>query len=146
MNFEEYKKVNRGKKVPAEINERWNARIVQRSLHLMGEDGAAQYLSDYGKSIAAPKCILLALKSEEEGYPKMADGFWAKAYELEYMATPIRTVSDVGNLQVKQVTEAKPVIVSKLPVHLQPGKIVTMQPTDALHDREYYILDWNAQT
>ncbi len=71
------------KKIPQEIRERWNTRIVTRSLQTLGRSGGVQYLRDYGKGLAAPKAINLALMAESEGYPEMAKVFWAKAFELE---------------------------------------------------------------
>ena len=70
-------------KATADALERWNNRIVVRNLYQMGEDGADQYLSDYGKGIAAPKCIALAVACEVNNFQNVAVGFWKKAYELE---------------------------------------------------------------
>ena len=84
MNFQDYVTSKRStKKIPTDIQQRWQYRIVARGLHNHGANGARIYLSDYGKGIAAPKCIALARCAEAEGYPDMAAGFWAKAYELE---------------------------------------------------------------
>ena len=81
--FIEYLETNRKTKVKAEINERWQTRVLAKGLHQMGQKGAEQYLDEYGKGILAPKVIQLALKAEMEKCPEMALGFWLKAYELE---------------------------------------------------------------
>ncbi len=50
-----------GKKtIPSGIRKRWQERVVVRGLDQIGENGAQQYLSDYGRGIAAPKVINLA--------------------------------------------------------------------------------------
>ncbi|BAZ31504.1 DNA ligase [Cylindrospermum sp. NIES-4074] len=129
------------KRVPAEIRERWNNRIIQRSLHLMGFAGAVQYLADYGRGIAAPKIINLAICAESEGYPEMALGFWNKAFELETgEKTPHTNSATASNhTTIIPTTEKTLSLVEDLPPHLQPGRIVTMQPIDASSDRSYYI-------
>src|SRR5262245_6748576 len=76
------------KKIPAEIIERWQNRIVARNLHTQGEAGARQYLADYGRGIGAPKVILLALQAEAQGATEMALAFWKKAYTLETGKAP----------------------------------------------------------
>ena len=67
----------------ADALSRWSSRIVPRGLHTMGQEGAAQYLADYGRGIAAPKCIALAVACEANGFGDIAMGFWIKAFELE---------------------------------------------------------------
>lgn len=128
-------KRNTNKRIPAEIRERWNNRILQRSLHLMGTAGAIQYLADYGRGIALPKVVNLAICAESEGYPEMALGFWNKAFELETgEKTPAQPATTSS---VKSVTSNPPkslILAKDLPPHLQPGHIVTMQPVDASSD------------
>ncbi|MBD1813093.1 ATP-dependent DNA ligase [Microcoleus vaginatus DQ-U2] len=151
MDCTEYAEAKRkaAKKISADIRERWNNRIVTRGLHLMGEAGAVQYLTDYGRGIGTAKVIGFALCAESEGYPEMAIGFWKRAFELETGEKPIALNppnKSSTNLAAaaKSTTAAKietvnnPVI-PELPPHLQPGKIVTMQPVDAPSDRSYYI-------
>ncbi|MEG4418859.1 ATP-dependent DNA ligase [Microcoleus sp. LAD1_D5] len=151
MDCTEYAEAKRkaAKKISADIRERWNNRIVQRELHLMGEAGAVQYLSDYGRGIGTAKVIGFALCAESEGYPEMAIGFWKRAFELETGEKPI-TLNAPNNSTTdlapdKQSTSAPKIetannpIVAELPPHLQPGRIVTMQPVDAPSDRSYYI-------
>ena len=151
MDCTEYAEAKRkaAKKISADIRERWNNRIVQRELHLMGEAGAVQYLSDYGRGIGTAKVIGFALCAESEGYPEMAMGFWKRAFELETgekpiaLTTPNNSTTDVA--PTKKPTAAPKIetvnnpIVAELPPNLQPGRIVTMQPVDAPSDRAYYI-------
>lgn len=143
--FADYVTANRKGKVKADAVERWESRVLPRGLNAMGMDGARQYLSDYGKGIAAPKCTQLALKAEAEGCYEMAAGFWAKAYQLEtgveadtaeYPSPNGAVVSVPVKTPAKKPVEAKP---SVFPRHLQPGKVITMQPVDAPRDRQYYI-------
>lgn len=151
MDCTEYAEAKRkaAKKISSDIRERWNNRIVTRGLHLMGEAGAVQYLADYGRGIGTAKVIGFALCAESEGYPEMAIGFWKKAFELETGEKPI-TLNTPNNstadfAPAKQSTSAPKIetannpIVAELPPHLQPGRIVTMQPVDAPSDRSYYI-------
>jgi bifunctional non-homologous end joining protein LigD len=151
MDCTEYAEAKRkaAKKISADIRERWNNRIVQRELHLMGEAGAAQYLSDYGRGIGTAKVIGFALCAESEGYPEMAMGFWKRAFELETEEKPI-ALSTPNNSTTTLAPTKKPTaapkietvnnpVVAELPPNLQPGRIVTMQPVDAPSDRTYYI-------
>jgi len=142
MNITEYieSKRNAKKKIPTEIRERWNNRIVQRSLQLMGVAGAVQYLADYGRGISTAKVVSFALCAESEGYPEVALGFWQKAFELETgETTPAKLSSQASSPTSTSTISTNPSIVSELPLHLQPGRIVTMQPVDAPHNRAYYI-------
>jgi len=130
------------RKIPVKIRERWQTRIVARGLHEMGRTGAVQYLSDYGKNIGAKKVIALARVAEAEGCPDMALGFWIKAYSLEHGCMP--PDDDAGSSQAMEfvpgLSEESP-HVDGLPSHLQPGKIVTMQPVDTDLSREELIND-----
>ena len=147
MDCTEYAEAKRkaAKKISADIRERWNNRIVQRGLHLMGEAGALQYLSDYGRGIGTAKVIGFALCAESEGYPEMAMGFWKRAFELETGEKPIALNATTNIAPAKKLTPSAQKenvtnpIVAELPSHLQPGKIVTMQPVDAPSERSYYI-------
>lgn len=151
MDCTEYAEAKRkaAKKISADIRERWNNRIVQRGLHLMGEAGAVQYLADYGRGIGTAKVISFALCAESEGYPEMAIGFWKRAFELETGEKPIDlnllNNSTTNLAAAKKSTSAPKIetinnpVVAELPPHLQPGRIVTMQPVDAPSDRSYYI-------
>ncbi len=151
MDCTEYAETKRkaAKKISADIRERWNNRIVQRELHLMGEAGAVQYLSDYGRGIGTAKVIGFALCAESEGYPEMAMGFWKRAFELETGEKPIalnaQNNATTDRAPGKKSTAAPKIetvnnpIVAELPPNLQPGRIVTMQPVDAPSERSYYI-------
>ncbi|MEG4967962.1 ATP-dependent DNA ligase [Microcoleus sp. B6-A1] len=151
MDCTEYAEAKRkaAKKISADIRERWNNRIVTRGLHLMGEAGAVQYLSDYGRGIGTAKVIGFALCAESEGYPEMAIGFWKRAFELETGEKPI-ALNTPNNSTTNLAPAAKSTsapkietvnnpVVPELPPHLQPGRIVTMQPVDAPSERSYYI-------
>ncbi|MEG4248157.1 ATP-dependent DNA ligase [Microcoleus sp. Pol10D4] len=150
MDCTEYAEAKRkaAKKISADIRERWNNRIVTRGLHLMGEAGAVQYLADYGRGIGTAKVIGFALCAESEGYPEMAIGFWKRAFELETGEKPIAlntpNKSSTNLAAAKSATAANietvnNPVVPELPPHLQPGRIVTMQPVDAPSERSYYI-------
>jgi bifunctional non-homologous end joining protein LigD len=153
-------------KIGADIAERWNNRVLARGLNKLGEAGATQYLADYGRGIAAPKVIALALKAEVEGCPDMARGFWKKAYALETGRQPAKddaprqaalsgrkaVPADAPASAVSPPTGAAPTAtevptavattphVEGLPDHLQPGKVSTMQPVDAPKDQSFYYL------
>lgn len=98
-----YEKRFESRGVPAEIIERWNARIVLQQLHKRGEAGAAVYLTRYGKGISEQKAVYLALKAEAEGFPQMALGFWKRAYSLresgvsKVTSSPIRILFLASN-------------------------------------------------
>lgn len=86
--------------VRSDISMRWIGRVEQRGLHLLGEDGAAIYLKDYGRNIGEQKVIQLALKADLEGYTEMARGFWKKAFELHN--------AEKGRQEQTPMTQAKP--------------------------------------
>lgn len=150
MKYIEYIESKRkaAKKISADIRERWNNRIVTRGLHLLGEQGALQYLSDYGRGIGTAKVVSFALCAESEGYPEIAAGFWQKAFELETGQKAL--VSNLENSSASEITKTPKStttkkfsdnldIIPELPPHLQPGRIVTMQAVDAPSERSYYI-------
>ncbi|MCC3451428.1 MAG: ATP-dependent DNA ligase [Microcoleus sp. PH2017_39_LGB_O_B] len=150
MEWMEYAEAKRksAKKISADIRERWNNRIVTRGLHLMGEAGAVQYLADYGRGIGTGKVISFALCAESEGYPEMAIGFWKRAFELETGEKPTKNTPNKSTTNAAPAAKSKVAakvetvnnpIVPELPPHLQPGRIVTMQPVDAPSERSYYI-------
>lgn len=128
-------------KIPSEIRDRWNKRVVARSLHLSGAAGANQYLADYGKGIGLEKVILFARQAELESATAMAQGFWAKAYELEFGQRP--AISECGSDSISPVFPigvANP-NVEGLPDDLQPGRIQTMQAVDANQPNTDYAKD-----
>ncbi|WP_293354505.1 MULTISPECIES: ATP-dependent DNA ligase [unclassified Microcoleus] len=150
MDCTEYAEAKRksAKKISADIRERWNNRIVTRGLHLMGEAGAVQYLADYGRGIGTAKVISFALCAESEGYPEIAIGFWKRAFELETGEKPTKNTPNNSTTNPAPAAKSKAAakvetvnnpIVPELPPHLQPGRIVTMQPVDAPSERSYYI-------
>jgi bifunctional non-homologous end joining protein LigD len=152
--LKEFIEANRAskKKVSADIIERWQERVIKHGWQNEGEAGALNYLAQYGKSIAAPKCIALARQAESEGCADIAMGFWKKAYELSggfllepISATPtgsrnstiapapfrVALAQSHGVLTQRPAPKASSPDMDGLPPHLQPGKIVTMQPVDA---------------
>lgn len=142
MDFQTYIESKRGKKPNQEIIERWQTRVLPRELQNQGERGAQQYLDDYGKSIAAPKCILLAIQAENCGFGEMAMGFWKKAFSLETGQIASGGVaSTAAAIPVLQTPEIN--IIEDFPFEMQPGRLVTMQPVDGQKDREYYIRNPN---
>lgn len=138
--LQEYIASKRGKKVPSDIRERWQSRVVPRGLHTLGELGAAQYLSDYGKGIGAPKVVLLAICAESMGCPQMALGFWKKAYTLEggTINNVLGSITTSENMAATAFS-APEIVVPGFPAGLQPGRFAPMQPSDAEHNRQYYI-------
>lgn len=131
MDFQTFITQNRLKNIPSAIIERWQERVVKTGLHKHGESGARDYLANWGKSIGAPKVIALACQAENEGAVEMAVGFWKAAYKLvtgETVTTDIVLDGPQGK-PVLIVSEPVPVP-SHFPAYLQPGQLVTMQPTD----------------
>lgn len=143
---EEARNKSKGK-VKSAIAERWNTRVVPRGLHLSGRDGARAYLESYGKGIAAPKVVELALCAEAMGAEEMARGFWEAAFEL---ATGRRESFAGGATAETPVSAPGPRAaggagavgsIDGLPPDIQPGLVATMQPTDAGLPRGSYVLD-----
>ena len=139
MDLQTYIDSKQGKRPTAEIVERWENRMVAQGLEKMGETGARQYLNLYGKSIAAPKCILLATQAQICGFQEVALGFWKKAYELETGGSTIGQ-SGTSTVSASQILHA-PVSFKddNFPSNVQPGKLATMQPADAVRDRYFYV-------
>ena len=134
------------KKVKADIQERWNTRVVPQGLHTQGRTGAAEYLSRYGKGISAKKVVELALTAEALGASEMAAGFWEKAFELETGETArfdTGSGDTTPSIAVSTVrAAARPaVVLAGIPDSLQPGRIATMQATDTVLPRTSYILN-----
>lgn len=153
MNFTEYVNQHRTSKKGkpnGAIVERWQSRILPAQLHMNGEQGAEQYLNQYGKSIGADKCIMFARYAEEHGFHNFAQGMWKKAFGIEFPAE-LKTLSskvdappafapiyaDVRR-EGKTASQVQSFLTKDFPLDMQPGKLVTMQPTDAAHSREYY--------
>jgi len=135
------------KKTKADIVKRWNERVLPRGLNTQGRNGAAAYLTAYGKGISAEKVVDLALVAESEGAPEMAAGFWEKAFELaEGRFEPFVVEGSPGEAVSIRVATARSIAAPTLagiPEALQPGKVSTMQPKDAPHPQEHYIKNPN---
>jgi ATP-dependent DNA ligase len=79
----------------------------------------------------------------------MSVDFWRKAYELEFdfkgplsdLVMPIveRATNTIIPVDKTNHFPPKDLAFAEFPEHLQPGKIITMQPTDAKHPRQQYI-------
>ena len=74
----------------------------------------------------------------------MAAGFWAAGFTLETGfaadASSVTAGASAAAPLAVSVGSANPhPEIERLPAHLQPGRLVTMQPVDAEHDREHYI-------
>jgi len=138
MNLQDYA-TNKRKKTPGvDAVERWNSRVLPLGLHLLGRQGGIQYLNMYGKTMGAPKAIAMACQADEMGCHEMAVVFWQRAAQLENVA-----ISDVGNVapdSAPPMTSAhSAAMVEWFPKNCQPGSIVTMQPSDAAGNRDYYV-------
>jgi ATP-dependent DNA ligase len=148
MNITEFVEGARAKskgKVKAPIAQRWNERVVPRGLHNQGRNGARAYLDAYGKGIAAPKVIELAVCAEVMNAPEMAAGFWEAAFNLQTgeSATFGTNGSSNGSGPTQgpiQVGKTKQEITLKgIPPDMQPGRIAPMQPKDAPAPQGDYI-------
>jgi hypothetical protein len=162
MTLTEFRAANQGRKISVDIEQRWQERVVR--LGMRGAEGAERYLEAYGRGIASPKVILLASRAEMANDNDMAMAFWRKAYELaegvpasaEGVSVPVSVSVPVPVPVPVPVSipprPAAPAVQSKaslpacfdgggtlLPDHLQPGKLMTMQPTDGNHPREFYV-------
>jgi bifunctional non-homologous end joining protein LigD len=140
MNIDEYIESRRQaiKRIPSEIRERWHNRVVKNSWHLLGIDGAFQYLEKYGKGISATKVINLAICAEFEGYPEVALGFWNQAFEIETgKILPTKRQAKISKAPHQNSLSETPIATSTtttpewknrifipdLPPHLQPGTV-----------------------
>lgn len=133
-------------KPTADIRSRWVSRIIARNLHKQGAAGADTYLRDYGRGISTTKVIALAIQAECEGCDDLARGFWAAAYRLETGLVADPTASPSSTTVAPQIPPTlpagnQPPVLTGLPAHLQPGRVITMQPVDASRTREDYIAD-----
>lgn len=138
MELQEYIEKNSKKKVSADIAGKWQARFVDTGYADQGEAGALFYLSAWGKNIGFPKLILLAVQAQNHEKPNLAMAFWKCAYKMEFGTDPGEAVAIAPSQAY--VTEVSAVPHCDLfPEHLQPGKIVTMQPDDTELLRETLI-------
>jgi bifunctional non-homologous end joining protein LigD len=116
------------KKPEASILQRWKTRVLPAGLHRQGEAGAAAYLERYGKGIATPKVVALALCAEHEGAPDMAKGFWKKAYQLQTGVTLASNLPDeLPSTKFTGPVAAPKISLPEFPDTLQPGYFHTMQ-------------------
>jgi len=109
-------------------DERWRGRIVAKGWHLQGQDGAAKYLVQFGKSIGIPKVLALAQCALDEGYPDMANGFFIYAARLEGIKIERGVQSDLAAVISKRDRKLTPVKVrdtgyDEFPTLFQPGKV-----------------------
>jgi ATP-dependent DNA ligase len=101
MNITEYVAANAAAKPNADIQERWESRIVAQGMHLRGRRGAENYLGQYGKGLKAPKAIAFARISEIKGFPEVAARFWEEAF---FLATGQRAAFAASGETVAQVS------------------------------------------
>lgn len=134
MNVNEYRSSKLATRVTSDITERWQTRVVANGWHTMGADGARRYLSAYGKSIKAPKCVKFAIHAESQGAMDFATAMWTEAFELETGQRQSPTLDPDAIVPGKRVAAG-------LPDHLQPGVIATAQPQDLEDSLEMYIKD-----
>ncbi len=133
------------KKPNADIRSRWQSRIVARGLEKQGRAGANAYLRDYGKGISVAKVVAFAVLAEQEGFNDVAAGFWAGAFTLETGNQPTGDDVTAAGHSAPAASPSPSAMMKEqlrlngLPDHLQPGRLITMQPVDAGHDREHYI-------
>lgn len=121
----------------ADIEKRYRERIQSTGIDLEGSAGAGTYLARFGKNIKSKKVIALANASEYHDRPRLAEGFWRKAYEME-----TRLIAD--NQSVAPVPSPQPeqpaaLLAGDLPRDLQPGAISPMLAVDSEADRESLI-------
>ena len=64
--------------VPRKIIYSWKSYIEPANLYSLGEDGAYAYLK--GRSLSEESLIYFAIQADNQGHPKMANGFWKRAY------------------------------------------------------------------
>jgi bifunctional non-homologous end joining protein LigD len=134
MSLRDYIEARPQKKIKADIFQRWNERIEPRGLQSTGADGAQLYLRDYGKSIAAPKCLQFGALALQSGFTEFGHEFYRKAAQLEGV-----TLSDAGNPAITEVQQAAAAPHPGFPSGLQPGKFCPMQPVDGTRDQAFYI-------
>jgi bifunctional non-homologous end joining protein LigD len=136
MNLQEYIEARPQKKIKADIFQRWNERIEPRGLQSMGVDGAQLYLRDYGRSIAAPKCLQFGALALQSGFTEFGHEFFRKAAELEGVS-----FSDIGNPAITEASVQQAAVAPHpgFPSLYRPGKFSPMQPTDGTKDQAFYI-------
>lgn len=166
MNLQQYRESRMRGPISSGVRQRWQERIVAQRMR--GAAGADTYLSRYGKGIKAPKVIELARMAESQGDQPMADRFWAVAYKLETGQAPQdgneaatedapaapQKAASVPRSNGRRRAGAAPLVSAfpddpgqqvtpaaapAYPFPVAPGELVTMQPVDAPHERDYYV-------
>lgn len=56
------------------VEKRWQDRVLPNRWHLMGEEGALEYLRKYGKNIGLSKLKALREHARKSGFPEFARG------------------------------------------------------------------------
>ncbi len=137
MDLQAYRKMYEKTKPNADVNERWETRVLAH--RLSGAAGAQAYINNWGTGWAVKKAVMFARKAEIEGDIPMSEIFWRRAHEIEFKepATGSLTAQSVEPVQVKSMPTQEPTMVGTV---LEPGKVVTSQPTDAPAARIFYIL------
>ena len=138
MELQEYIEKNSKKKVSADIAGKWQARFVDTKYENLGDAGVQAYLNAWGKNIGYPKLVLLAVQAQNHERPDLAIGFWQRAFKMEFGTDPGEAVARAPSQAYVTEVAAMPHCDS-FPEHLQPGKIVTMQPDDTKLLRETLI-------
>jgi bifunctional non-homologous end joining protein LigD len=139
VNIAEYRESKIDTKVTADIAERWQKRVVVRGLDKQGRNGALAYLDSYGKRIGAKKVVKLAAMAESVGAKEFASVMWEKAFNLETGQHEQLEPNGDDEILAQIVTPEDTPIVVGLPNFLQPGKIATLQPQDAIEDVDFYL-------
>ncbi len=142
MNLNDYINTHRVKP-NADIANRWETRIVP--MCMSGANCAATYIDRYGKGIGPAKMYGLASMAELKGDQEMAIAFWQHAHLVEFgrecgislSTDPTRPF--VVPVQSPAVSESVSHIWDVFPADMRPGHLITMQPTNATHPREFYI-------
>jgi hypothetical protein len=83
--FENYRfRIRSSTQITHDIRQRWESRIAfLTTWYHAGVEGAQLYLQRDAVNIETPKLYGLAMISEQMGYPALAHGFWATAYNLD---------------------------------------------------------------
>jgi bifunctional non-homologous end joining protein LigD len=141
MKLSEYIKSKRTRSVSADIIERWTVRVEGLGLHNQGALGAERYIEGYAKTAASKKLLGFAQYAWDKGLKDFAVVFYLRAAQLDGVELEIDVeVSGVGDPMPKAQVLEENEIISFFPENMQPGRLVTMQPVDAPHSREEYIL------
>jgi hypothetical protein len=143
MNLSTYMMQNKSGRIPSGIYERWETRVEKFGWQYAGDTGAKNYLKRYGKGIGVPKLHDLGSLALQNGYPDFAREFFRRAALQQGMTlaedVPSRPVMRPANVATVQT----PDLIDFFPANMQPGRFLTMQPTDARQPREAFFMDDN---